>query len=585
MMQTQMLGTVARSKRTCMYLGYTIVLTAYRSIIEYMKQRIEYLEAQSGPQDPPTNTLSPVRTPGNIASETSHQHADPTASEVGYLSLAAMSGPDRPDQGFCEKPSFAGFVGEITGMSDATLTGARRVRLSDFQSELVAICNREIDYFLNFYCDYIAELFFPCAARGRCKPALRAVLDTERDVQLRPELQPDLGDITFSCLAVAMGIIFSPHRDALDQQLQRIVAGASSLLPLLACEDSDELTVSCLTMSAIVSLYDSGGASTWFLLGQAMTKSISIGLHHQTITDSNKADERAHPWLFWVLYSLDRTLSMVMDRPFGLEDTDVSLNLPSTSSQPASTSADHSRNTFAWRVHLLWLISAWRRDPNLDIEVCRSSLSCWRETYEGLAATAEASAPDFRGLRGLLRKEESQLSCQALVQLLILSKGRSQYNSLDPDLQADLIAQVPEYLTRFKGGLDQKEVTLTYLDAYMVLGATTAYLYCLYWSSERDGTFFAQRRTNWLGVSGMKVVMTAIEVLQRVAQRFQATQGFQDLLWSFLSAVEDRDTGPSPAGHEKSDLLRDAYARCQVTIPGYISRLMDECLCVPATIT
>lgn len=559
-------------------------LTTYSSIIEYMKQRIEYLEAQSGPHDPAT--LSPARTPSNVATERPHQHADPTTSEVGYLSLAAMSGPDRPDQGFYEKPSFAGFVGEIIAMSGANPSGAKRVRLSDFQPEFNAICGRNVDYFLNFYCDYLSELFFPCVTRGRCSAALQAVLESERDLYHQPEVQPDLGDVTFSCLAIAMGIIFSAHRDALDRQLQSIIAASSRLLPLLACEDSDELTVSCLTMSAIVSLYHSGGASTWFLLGQAMTKAISIGLHHQTVTESTNADERAHTWLFWLLYSLDRTLSMVMDRPFGIEDTDVSLDLPHMNPQPASASpADHSRNTFAWRVHLLWLISTWRREANLDIAVCRSSLSCWRETYHGLATAAEASAPDFRALRGLLRKEESHLSCQALVQLLVLSKDRSDFNSLDADLQEDLLGQVPEYLTRFKACLDQKEGPLTYLDAYMVLGATTAYLYCLRWSSERGDAHMVKRRVNWLGVSGMKVVMTAVDVLQRVAQRFPATHGFQDLLWGLLSAVEYGDTVPTATDRECSNILREARARCEVPIPGYISRLMDDCLGTSAPMT
>lgn len=549
-----------------------------------MKQRIEYLEAQGPPHDPAT--LSPIRTPGNIATEASHQHADPTASEVGYLSLAAMSGPDRQDQSFCEKPSFAGFVGEITGMTDVSLSGAQRVRLSHFQSEFVAICDRDVGYFLSLYCDYVSDFFFPCVARDNCKAALHAVLDSERDVQPQPGVRSDLGDVTFCCLAIAMGIIFSPHRDALDRQLQSIVAASSYLLPLLACEDSDELTISCLTMSAIVSLYRTSGASTWFLLGQAMTKSISIGLHHQTVSESTNADEGTHPYLFWVLYSFDRTLGMVMDRPFGIEDTDVSLDLPSMSPPPASsTPTDHSRNSFAWRVHLLWLISTWRRNTYLDIEECRSSLSCWQETYQGLAAAAETSAPDFRALRSLLRKEELQICCQALVQLLILSKERSEFHSLDSDLQEDLTAQVPEYLAHLKVCLDQKEVPLNCLDAYMVLGATTAYLYCLHCSTERSEPLATRRRANWLGVSCMKVVMTAIDVLQRIAQRFHATQGFQDLLWGFLSAVEYGDTGPTPTDPGCPNTLLEARARCEVPIPRYISRLMDDCLGTSAPIT
>ena len=67
--------------------------------------------------------------------------------------------------------------------------------------------------------------------------------------------------------------------------------------------------VRCLTALTIYSMLTAFGGSTWYLLGLAMTRSISYGMHTsrpvELSSDLDGEDKTQMNRVFWTLYILD----------------------------------------------------------------------------------------------------------------------------------------------------------------------------------------------------------------------------------------------------------------------------------------
>ena len=114
----------------------------------------------------------------------------------------------------------------------------------------------------------------------------------------------------------------------------------------LVLKNAENLDVlNCIFLFIVFSMSNPFGGSTWHLLGIAMKKSVSLRLHREPEAHSDTSDmldKRRR--LFWSLYTLDRsvllltplarreltsesTIGYVMDRPFNIQDSDISVQV------------------------------------------------------------------------------------------------------------------------------------------------------------------------------------------------------------------------------------------------------------------
>lgn len=90
------------------------------------------------------------------------------------------------------------------------------------------------------------------------------------------------------------------------------------------------------TLAIQYCMFQQSLAAAWYLLGHATRIAIDLGLHlaGDTLNASpSTADERQ--WIFWAIYSFERMLCNVLNRPFGLPDEAITVPLPETNEQVA----------------------------------------------------------------------------------------------------------------------------------------------------------------------------------------------------------------------------------------------------------
>ncbi|KAM0213037.1 hypothetical protein ACHAQD_009479 [Fusarium lateritium] len=103
-------------------------------------------------------------------------------------------------------------------------------------------------------------------------------------------------------------------------------------------------SVQCLLLLLLLSILDSTSAPVWYISGLCMRMCIDLGYHlEKTINissssresdeeNANEADTKRR--LFWVTYSFDRTLNILLGRPFTFDDFTVDIKLPEQSLVP-----------------------------------------------------------------------------------------------------------------------------------------------------------------------------------------------------------------------------------------------------------
>jgi hypothetical protein len=103
-------------------------------------------------------------------------------------------------------------------------------------------------------------------------------------------------------------------------------------------------SVQCLLLLLLLSILDSTSAPVWYISGLCMRMCIDLGYHSEKmiaisalarksdVKKVNEADTKRR--LFWVTYSFDRTLNILLGRPFTFDDFTVDIHLPAQSLVP-----------------------------------------------------------------------------------------------------------------------------------------------------------------------------------------------------------------------------------------------------------
>ncbi|KAF3922316.1 hypothetical protein ABW20_dc0109346 [Dactylellina cionopaga] len=139
-------------------------------------------------------------------------------------------------------------------------------------------------------------------------------------------------------------------------------------------------TIRALLLLAIYSLYSPSAGPTWHFIGLAIRKAICLGYHMDMVQgeDGGPVDERVQEerrWVFWTAYVLDRCICQALDRPFSIQDTDVTAKLP-------TLSKENSLDVFALHFIRYNLIRTdFMTHPSKNFTYHQTNLLSWRQSF------------------------------------------------------------------------------------------------------------------------------------------------------------------------------------------------------------
>lgn len=96
-------------------------------------------------------------------------------------------------------------------------------------------------------------------------------------------------------------------------------------------------TLQCLLLLLLYSVLSSSSAPIWYISGLCMRMCVDLGLHSErTISISGQGNATREEIdtkrrLFWVTYTFDRSLSIMLGRPFTLDDATIDVKFPDQS--------------------------------------------------------------------------------------------------------------------------------------------------------------------------------------------------------------------------------------------------------------
>jgi hypothetical protein len=118
---------------------------------------------------------------------------------------------------------------------------------------------------------------------------------------------------------IAGGYTFS-HHEFFRKAIQTLGAVMSS---------SDLDCIQCLLLLCIYGRNEPQSVNMWHVTGLVLRTALGIDLHRkESLAQANVFEAEMAKRLFWSAYVLDRSIAMAMGRPLGIEDSDITVQLP-----------------------------------------------------------------------------------------------------------------------------------------------------------------------------------------------------------------------------------------------------------------
>lgn len=145
-------------------------------------------------------------------------------------------------------------------------------------------------------------------------------------------------------LAISLMLITGDHEES--HALSKSFAANAMADVSLIMQTKNVQSVQCLLLLLLLSILDSSPAPIWYISGLCMRMCIDLGCHSErTITISSSLQENqanvldeadTKRRLFWITYGFDRTLNILLGRPFTFDNFPVDINLPGCSLAPGN---------------------------------------------------------------------------------------------------------------------------------------------------------------------------------------------------------------------------------------------------------
>jgi hypothetical protein len=314
------------------------------SYIESLKSRIRILESRTDElasnDDSPNQRRSSNVVDSNETVDPSPERSDlqDAMHEASYLSLSAMAEPTDRQRSSPQGLSFLALLLAATSVgganpslpvgNNASLSGP----MADFRNAMFphgsSLSGVQMTAAFETFVEKIS-VSFPVMTRRELQAEFDLVAgDSQRVTNESPEKSAIVST------GIAIGLLLSPIYNFTEVLASELVTRAIQLMPRILDHTADIAVVQCLTVLTIYSLYTPHGGSAWHLLGLAMTRCISCGMHTSRASDLDAASRA-----FWTLYILDTYLSTTFDRPFCLNDRDIMVSPPSSPRMDADAAA------------------------------------------------------------------------------------------------------------------------------------------------------------------------------------------------------------------------------------------------------
>ncbi|TDZ22048.1 Pyrimidine pathway regulatory protein 1 [Colletotrichum orbiculare MAFF 240422] len=141
--------------------------------------------------------------------------------------------------------------------------------------------------------------------------------------------------------------IAASERSRTDERHRRLQqdffqAASRSLGAALAADDLD--CVQCLLLLCIYGSNEPQSVDLWYAVGMALRLAIGMNLHRaENLASKEPLEAEMCKRLFWCVYTMDRSVSMSLGLPLGIQDADISVPLPLSISDDVL--ADPTRET------------------------------------------------------------------------------------------------------------------------------------------------------------------------------------------------------------------------------------------------
>lgn len=502
--------------------------------VESLKQRIHALESL------------PQRKRRRVAGEDTVDDATPSAlpdshggldssvqaamGEIGFLSRSAMAEPRDGASGFPRQLELSEMLQAMLSLSGGSPSQSRSTddeasqwNFLAFSDPLQALSRDSMAPFLDRFLQQIS-MFYLHFDRKELEEQYEAFF-AERAGPPGDGVDSVRSHRDFSVyVALAIGMLLSPQSGRVDLMAQGLHSAAVKLLPRILQSGNYLSLVHCLLLLIVYSLLSPNGGSSWHLLGLAMKRSIAFGLHKDQEGDSPLPVEiiTKRMYLFWTLYMLDRTLCTTMDRPFGIQDQDISLSFP------RQLSSDDDKDAFELHLLMHAKLTSSIRDSDERCPVFHYRNICfWREVPRELRS--------FLASNEVARNHVHQLSCRALIQVLpmYITTGHVHSDAIPGshqlEIEHDVRSSCEQMIEHMYRSLDHASSITAFTDGYDVFAAGVAII-CI-------GSLSPSAHT----LTDAGVVNKCVAILTALGERFSGVKVFRRV----LLAVSDMALGRS----------------------------------------
>jgi len=392
------------------------------------------------------------RRPGNDLQDAMH--------EANYLSLSAMAEPTGRQPFSTQGLSFLTLLLASTSVggtnpslpigTNASLSGP----MGDFRNHIFphgsGLGGVQTAAAFRIFLEK-ASISFPFIARNELEELFDIVTRAEECGHLESMTNESPEKTVIVSIGIATGLLLSPNCSFTEVLALELAMKAVQLMPRVFDYAGDLAIVQCLTLLTIYSLYTTYGGSSWHLLGLAMTRCISSGMHtsRASNSDSDGDTKRQSSRAFRTLYILDTYLSTTLDRPFCLNDSDIMVSPPS-SPRVAATDADNA--AVRHLVQHAQILRSIRKQTEEDLLCHFVNLRHWKETVPAVMFTS-GLAQEQLYTRGLIELLKSPTFVDDAGRNMVMEHAEEEFARYADIFEGRLISQ-----QRSPGGLEGHSV-------------------------------------------------------------------------------------------------------------------------------
>ncbi|KAI1393110.1 fungal-specific transcription factor domain-containing protein [Hypoxylon trugodes] len=440
-----------------------------------------------------------------------------TMGGIGLLSRSAMAEPHDESERLprnlrTDNILMAALALDGPDPTAASLSDARRLGLMvDFQP--MSLRRDATIGYLDRFVDQVCFKYPFLSSKS-----LRAQYDSVVDSSNHPD--GSLGNASLSifnsCLAVAIGASVSPESTSLMPLINSLHCSAIKQLPSISKTLGGLVFIHCVLFLAIFSMYSPNGGSTWHLVGLAVKKCISSGLHKeqepQPSISPNAVNYRRA--LFWSAYLIDRLTSLALDRPFSIQDDDITVQEPR---ERYLQSSPYEHTVGRHLIVHARLISNFRTHSHSGPLSDYGNLCFWRDLPSDLRNFSTSHLP--------LSDYLDQLTTIAFVNIMLndipVDDGVGLLTVTSNDIRRDAMSTCKQFIDRSYERLHIERCGGSFLDALDVFSASTMFVYLTCRLNAEHGI-----------PEAMEAIHMSSTIITAISERFNTLKTFQAILLS-----------------------------------------------------